>query len=67
MLVQRPWSADGFPVQLVLRVAVSCGVVAQARAVVRRDGGPGRWCWRSAGRDGAVRCRGGGPESLSVL
>jgi hypothetical protein len=54
MLVQRPWSVDGFPVQLGLRVAVSCGVVARARAVVRRDGGP-------------VGCRGGGPETLSVL
>jgi hypothetical protein len=30
-------------VQLGLRVVVSCGVVARARAVVRRDGGPGRW------------------------
>jgi hypothetical protein len=27
-------------VQLGLRVVVSCGVVARARAVVRRDGGP---------------------------
>jgi hypothetical protein len=67
MLVQRSWSADGFPVQLGLRVAVSCGIVARARAVVRRDSGPGRWCWRSAGRGGAVGCRGGGPETLSVL
>jgi hypothetical protein len=30
-------------VQLGLRVAGSCGVVARLRAVVRRDGGPGRW------------------------
>jgi hypothetical protein len=30
-------------VQLGLRVAGSCGVVAHLRAVVRRDGGPGRW------------------------
>jgi hypothetical protein len=35
--------------------------------VVRRDGGPGRWCWWSAGRGGVAGCRGGGPGSLSVL
>jgi hypothetical protein len=35
--------------------------------VVCRDGGPERWCSRSAGRGGAAGCRGGGPGSLTVL
>jgi hypothetical protein len=48
--------------QLGLRVAGSCGIVARARAVVRRVGGPVRWCWWSTGRGRAVGCRGGGPE-----
>jgi hypothetical protein len=59
MLVRRPWSTSSFPVQLGLRVAGSCGVAARGRAVVCRDGGPGRWCWWFAGRGGAVGCRGG--------
>ena len=42
-------------VQLGLRVAVSCSVVARVRAVVRRDGGPGRRCWRSARRGGVAQ------------
>jgi hypothetical protein len=37
------------PVELVLRVTGSCGIVARERAVARQDGGPGRWCWRSDG------------------
>jgi hypothetical protein len=35
-------------VQLGLRVARSCDVVARLRAVVRRDGDPGRWSVRFA-------------------
>ena len=42
-------------VQLGLRVAESCSVVARVRAVVRRDGGPGRRCWRSARRGGVAQ------------
>ena len=38
-----------------LRLAELCGVVARVRAVVCRDGGPGRWCWRSARRGGAAQ------------
>jgi hypothetical protein len=34
-------------VQLGLRVAELCGVVARVRVVARRDGGPGRCCWGS--------------------
>jgi hypothetical protein len=31
-------------VQFGLRATGSCGVVARARAVARRNGGHGRWC-----------------------
>jgi hypothetical protein len=53
----RPWSASSFPVQLGLWVAGSCGAVAHLRAVVRRDGGPGRWsvCFATLYRVGDVR------------
>jgi hypothetical protein len=49
---------SSFPVQLGLRVAVSCGVVARLRVVVRRDGDPGRWskCFAALYRVGDV-CR----------
>jgi hypothetical protein len=58
MLVRRPWSTSSFPVQLGLRVAGSCGAVACLRAVVRRDGGPGRWfgCFAALYRVGDERC-----------
>ena len=56
------------PVQLGLRVAGSCGVVARLRAVLCRDGGPGRGCWRrgcrgclGSGSSGCLLGRGGGP------
>jgi hypothetical protein len=62
ILVRRPCFTSSFPVQLGLRVAGSCGVAARARAVVRRDDGPGRWCWWSAWRGRTVGCRGGSPE-----
>jgi hypothetical protein len=46
------------PVQLGLRVAMSCGAVARLRAVVRRDVGPRRWseCFTALYRVGDV-CR----------
>jgi hypothetical protein len=43
MSVRRLWSTSSFPVQLGLRVARSCGIVARLRAVVRIDDGPRRW------------------------
>jgi hypothetical protein len=45
MLAWRPWSASVYSMQLGLWVAESFGVVAHVRAVVCRDGGPGRLCW----------------------
>jgi hypothetical protein len=60
MLVRQPWSASGSPC-----VAWGpCGVVARVRAVVRRNDGPERRCWWSAGCSGVVRCRGGGLEKV---
>jgi hypothetical protein len=44
------------PVQLGLRVARLCGVEARARAVVSRDGGPGRWCFRFGVHCDLVSC-----------
>jgi hypothetical protein len=56
------------PEQFGLRVAGSCGVVARLRAVLCRDGGPGRGCWRrgcrgcwGSGSSGCLLGRGGGP------
>jgi hypothetical protein len=43
--------------QLGLRMAESCDVSARVRAVVRQNGGLGRWCWRSAGRGRIDGCR----------
>jgi hypothetical protein len=61
-------------VQLGLRAAGLCGVVARVRAVVRRDGGPGRWCrWVGAEAPKALSaecivtlCR-VGDEVISIL
>jgi hypothetical protein len=52
-------------VQLVLRMIGSYDVAARARAVVRRDDRPKRWCWWSGGRGRAV-VSGGAPKALSV-
>jgi hypothetical protein len=42
-----------YTVQLGLRMAELCSVVARVRAVVSQDDGPGRCCWRSVWHGGA--------------
>jgi hypothetical protein len=54
-------------VQLGPRVAELCDVVARARTVVSRDGGPEGGVLGCARSDGASGWRDGGPETLAVL
>jgi hypothetical protein len=69
MLVRRPWSASGV---LCAAWAAGCRVVRRRGSECERryvgmavpEGGVGGLC---AGRGGLVGCRGGGPESLTVL
>ena len=56
-------------VQLGLRVAESCGVVAPVRAVICRDGGPERWscCGRRPCVVWKMRLRSGGVVVAQLL
>jgi hypothetical protein len=68
MLVRRPWSTINLACAAwVVGACVACDIAARAQEVVHQDGGPGRWCWRSARHGRVDGCRGGDPESLFLL